>query len=230
MRIEVYCDESSPEVLWDKTANKYLVLGSIWIPADYREELKISINKIKETHNYRNEIKWNKVSPSSLDFYKSLVDYFFNADKIRFRAIIVEADNVDMVKFHNDDSELSFYKFYYQLVHHWIFDYNEYVIFLDHKINKDLSRVHKLKEVLNKANLFASIENVQALPSKELLGIQLADFLMGVLNGKVNVKITSEAKKEIIETIEIRLGHEIMPTPKLNKKFNVFKIKLQKFW
>lgn len=77
---------------------------------------------------------------------------FFNADKIRFRAIIVEADNVDMVKFHNDDSELSFYKFYYQLVHHWIFDYNEYFIFLDHKINKDLSRVHKLKEVLNKAN------------------------------------------------------------------------------
>ena len=53
---------------------------------------------------------------------------------------------------------------------------------------------------------------------------------MGALNGKVNVKITSEAKKEIIETIEIRLGHEIMSTPKLNKKFNVFKIKLQKFW
>jgi hypothetical protein len=43
--------------------------------------------------------------------------------------------------------------------------------------------------------LFASIENVQALPSKELLGIQLADFLMGALNGKVNGKITSEAKR-----------------------------------
>lgn len=68
------------------------------------------------------------------------------------------------------------------------------------------------------------------MPSKELLGIQLADFLMGALNGKVNGKITSEAKKEIIERIEIRLGHEIMSTPKLNKKFNVFKIKLQKFW
>lgn len=230
MKIEVYCDESSPEVLWDKTANKYLVLGSVWILSDYREELKTSINKIKETHNYRNEIKWNKVSPSSLDFYKALVGYYFCTDKIRFRAIIVEADKVDMVKFHNDDSELSFYKFYYQLLHHWIFDFNEYVIFLDHKVHKDLSRVHKLKDVLNKANLFANIENVQALPSKELLGIQLADFLMGALNGKMNAKITSEAKQEIIREIEKYLGHEIMPTPKVDKKFNVFKINLQSFW
>ncbi|MCG8207300.1 DUF3800 domain-containing protein [Tenacibaculum finnmarkense] len=230
MEFEVYCDESSPEVLWDKSANKYLVLGSVWIPSDFREELKTGIKEIKKTHNYRNEIKWNKVSPSSFDFYKALVAYFFSADFIRFRAIIVEADKIDKVKFHNDDSELSFYKFYYQLLHHWILDFNEYSIFIDHKVNKDLNRVHNLKDILNNANLFSSIKNLQALPSDELLGIQLADFLMGALNGKVNGRVTSKSKLGIIEKIEKQLNHEIVPTPKAEEKFNVFKINLEGGW
>lgn len=230
MKFEVYCDESSPEVLWDRNANKYLVLGSIWIPSDFRDELKNDIKLIKSNHNYRNEIKWNKVSPSSFEFYKSLVHYFFNTASIRFRGIIVEADKVNMVKFHNDDSELSFYKFYYQLLHHWILDFNDYYIFIDHKVNKDLNRIHKLKDVLKNANLFSSIENVQALPSHELLGIQLADFLMGALNGKINGNITSDTKNKIIREIEECLGHEIMPTPKVEEKFNVFKINLQGGW
>jgi hypothetical protein len=230
MKFEVYCDESSPEVLWDEKANKYLVLGSVWIPSGFREELKNAIKQIKLNHNYRNEIKWNKVSPSSFEFYKSLVHYFFNADCIRFRAIVVEAEKVDKVKFHNDDSELSFYKFYYQLLHHWILDFNDYYIFIDHKVNKDLNRVHNLRDVLSNANLFSSIANIQALPSFELLGIQLADFLMGAINGKINGKITSDAKKEIIKEIERLLKHEIMPTPKAEEKFNIFKINLQGGW
>ena len=230
MKFEVYCDESSPEVLWDRKASKYLVLGSIWIPSDFRAELKATIKQIKEEHSYRNEIKWNKVSPTSLAFYKALVAFFFSTDSIRFRGIIVEAEKVDMVKFHNDDSELSFYKFYYQLLHHWILDFNEYCIFLDHKVNKEQNRLHKLKNVLNKANLFSSIENLQALPSHELLGVQLADFLTGALNGKMNGKITSESKKEIITDIEKELKREIEPTSKVEEKYNVFKINLQGGW
>lgn len=230
MKFDVYCDESSPEVLWDRSANKYLVLGSIWMPATYREEFKTQIKEIKEKHNYRNEIKWNKVSPSSLDFYVELVNYFFNTENIRFRGIVVKAEEIDMVRFHNDDNELSFYKFYYQLLHHWILDYNEYSIFIDHKVNKDTNRIQKLKDVLNKANLFSNIENVQSIHSNESLGIQLADLLMGALNGKANNKVTSNAKKSIIETIEQNLGREIKPTYRTEKKFNVFKIKLEGGW
>jgi uncharacterized protein (UPF0248 family) len=230
MKFEVYCDESSPEVLWDKKANKFLVLGSIWIPSDYRKEFKDSIKQIKTKYNYRNEIKWNKVCPSNLAFYLELIEYFFSTDNTRFRAIMVEAEKVNMIKFHNDDSELSFYKFYYQLLHHWILDFNDYSIFIDHKVNKDFSRIHKLKDVLSKANLFSSVENVQALPSHELVGIQLADLLMGALNGKVNGKTTSEAKHTVIKKIEEFLGKEIAPTPKAEINFNVFKINLEGGW
>jgi hypothetical protein len=230
MNFEVYCDESSPEVLSDRNANKFLVLGSVWLPSDYRSELKDGVSALKKEHNYSNEIKWNKVSPSSENFYLALVRFFCDSGKLRFRSIIVEAEKIDMIKFHNDDTELSFYKFYYQLLHHWILDFNDYSIFLDYKVNKSLYRVHKLKEVLSNANLFSSINNVQALPSHESIGIQLADFLTGALSGKFNEKITSKTKLKIISELENCLGRPIQRTPRTESKFNVFKINLQGGW
>jgi len=230
MKFEVYCDESCPEVLKDKNANKFLILGSIWLPSDYRVGLKEEIQIIKEKHNYRNEMKWNKVAPSTVEFYKEILHFFFNSENIRFRSLLVEADKVDMVKFHNNDGELSFYKFYYQLLHHWILGFNEYSIFVDHKVNKDRNRVHELWKVLKNANLFAEIANVQALPSNESVGIQLADFLMGIVNGKFNAKVTSAAKLEVIAETEKILGRPISQTHRAEEKFNVFKINLQGGW
>ena len=227
MDIEVYCDESNPEVLWDRNAAKYFVLGSIWMPKEYRETFKEKVKVIKSKHNYFYEIKWNKVSPSSIELYLSLIDFFFSEPLLRFRGMPVEANRIDSVQFQRGDHELSFYKFYYQLIHHWIKDYNNYSLFVDHKMNKDKGRVNKLNEVLQNANMFSSIENVQAIHSDESLGIQLADFLTGALNAKVNGKTTSAAKLEVIRRIEEKLGHEIKPTGFSEAKFNVFKINLR---
>jgi hypothetical protein len=134
------------------------------------------------------------------------------------------------VRFHQDDGELSFYKFYYQLLHHWILDYNEYAIFIDHKINKDHNRITKLSEVLNNANLFSSIINVQAIHSQESLGIQLADFLTGCINGKFNDRLNSNAKLNILREIEQHLHLPIRQTNKAEEKFNIFRINLQGGW
>ena len=230
MKFDVYCDESNPEVLKDKSANKFLVLGSIWLPFTERVKLKADIYSIKEKFGYQNEIKWNKVSPSNEEFYHALIKYFFSNSNLRFRAILIESEKVDLIKFHNDDGELSFYKFYYQLLHHWIYDYNEYSIFIDHKINKDHNRINKLGEVLNRANLFSSIFNVQAIHSKESIGIQLADLLTGCVNGKFNEKVRSSAKLSTIGVVENCLHHPLRQTNKSEEKFNIFRINLQGGW
>ena len=230
MKFEVYCDESSPEVLKDKNANRFMILGSLWMPAEYRTNFKASMHQIMQKHAYANEIKWNKVAPSTVDFYLAIVDAFFSENNLRFRGLVVEADKIDLVRFHHDDGELSFYKFYYQLLHHWIFDYNEYSFFLDLKVNKDRNRISKLREVIESANLFSKIKNVQALPSNESFGIQVADFFAGCINGKLNKKIASPAKHKVIARIEQTIGHKIEPTSKSEDKFNVFKINLQGGW
>jgi hypothetical protein len=230
MNFEVYCDESCQEVLSNKSTHKFLLLGSLWFPSEYRSEFKEKINTIKITNNYNLEIKWNKVSPITYNFYKDLVEYFFQATNIRFRALVVESEKINLVRFHSGDAELSFYKFYYQMLHNWIYDFNEYEIFLDLKRNKGKNRINKLKEVLINSNLSSVIKNVQALPSRQSLGIQLCDLLLGAVNGKFNNSVTSNSKLKIIEEIERLLGNKIAPTSSTYSKFNIFKIGLQGGW
>ncbi len=231
MNFEIYCDESGLEALSHKEAHLYTAIGGIWMPADYRDIFKEHVTAIKRKYNVYGELKWNKISPSYFELYKEIIDYFFQTEQLRFRVILVEADKVNNYVFNNKDIELGFYKFYYQLLHHWIFDFNNYNIFLDLKVNRDKTRLKVLKDSLDNSNLTSGIPQVQGLPSEQSLGIQLADILTGLTNAKFNKEITSTAKLGLISHIEnTYLGNTISATPKWEEKFNVFKINLQGGW
>lgn len=231
MNFEIYCDESGLEALSQKKAHLYVAIGGVWMPADYRDIFKDRMNAIKVKHNVYGELKWNKVSPKFYPLYEEILDYFFQTEQLRFRTILVESDKVDNFVFNNKDVELGFYKFYYQLLHHWIFDYNNYNIFVDLKVNRDKNRLKALRDSLDYSNLTSGISQVQGLPSEESLGIQLADVLTGLTNAKFNKKNTSTAKLGLISHIEnTYLGNTITSTPKWEEKFNVFKINLQGGW
>lgn len=230
MNFEIYCDESGLEALKDKQAHKFMAIGGIWMPAEYRTTFKQNIHDIKKRHAVKGELKWNKVSPKFHDLYKEIIDYFFSTEELRCRIITIDTKQVDHIKFNNDDVELGFYKFYYQLLHHWIFDFNQYHIFLDHKVNRSKDRLHELKDILNNSNLTSQISIVQGLPSEQSLGIQLADVFTGLVNAKFNGQITSPAKLSLVKHVESHLKYAISPTPKWEEKLNVFKINLQGGW
>jgi hypothetical protein len=231
MDFEVYCDESGLEALTNKKAHLYTAIGGIWIKASERYRLKTDLSGIKSKHNIRGEFKWNKVSPAYYDFYKEVIDYFFATDFIRFRVILIQADKTDEIRFHKGDKELEFYKFYYQLLHHWIFDFNTYNIFVDLKKNRNKGRLYELCKILNNANLSSEIHQVQGLPSEQSLGIQLADLLTGLVGAKFNKEITGTAKKNLIQHVErVHLKKEIAHTPKYEEKMNVFVINLCGGW
>ena len=88
MNYEVYCDESGIEALFDKNAHKYTVIGGIWIPKEYRGQLKKDLNEIKHRFNVWGEIKWNKISPAYLDMYKEVIDLFFKSPKLDFEPLL----------------------------------------------------------------------------------------------------------------------------------------------
>ncbi|NCC74268.1 MAG: DUF3800 domain-containing protein [Sphingobacteriia bacterium] len=230
MNFEIYCDESGLEALTRKDAHLFIAIGGIWMPADFRSEFKLRLNAIKESYCVKGELKWNKVSPAYLDLYKDVVEFFFSTDELRFRVILIESMTVDNYRFNDQDAELGFYKFYYQLLHHWIFDFNSYDIFLDLKVNRDKGRLKKLKEVLHHSNLTSEISNVQALPSNQSLGIQLADVLTGLVAAKFNQKIKSEAKQALLNLAQSKSKTKLAPTPKWEEKLNVFKINLKGGW
>ena len=230
MNFEVYCDESGLEALTRKDAHKFTAIGGIWMPAEFRSNFKTDINAIKGKHNVKGELKWQKVSPAYLNLYADIINYFFDKPELRFRVIIIESKTVDNIRFNEKDAELGFYKFYYQLLHHWIFDFNKYNIFIDYKVNRNKGRINVLKHVLDFSNLTSEIVQVQALPSDESLGIQLADILTGLVVSKFNNEFSSKAKGKLIEIAEARLEKSIAPTPKWVEKFNVFKINLKGGW
>ncbi|HVE43794.1 MAG TPA: DUF3800 domain-containing protein [Gammaproteobacteria bacterium] len=95
---------------------------------------------------------------------------------------------------------------------YWIFDLNTYAIFCDTKTNRDPLRLKTLSECLSNANLTAKINFIQALPSHQVVLIQLTDFLLGIVSAKMNDDTKSNAKLEVVEYLEKKLDCKLKPT------------------
>lgn len=233
MKFEVYCDETLPDLFTSgKPQGRYLMIGSLWLPADMREDVKARIGDLRRRHDVHGEMKWRKVSPSKVAFYTDLVDLFmsFGLD-LRFRCIAVDREAMNL-ELHNGDAELGFYKFYYQVLHHWILDRNEYTVFCDLKRNRDRTRLHTLRRVLNNANRTSIIRDVQSLPSSEVVLLQLCDVLLGAASTRINDRTDRGAAKEgVIAHLERRLDRPRLDhTHRAEEKFNIFKIRLGGGW
>ncbi len=233
MRFDVYCDESRPDLLASKKSPaKYLVIGGLWLPTAKREEFKKQIHSLRDKHKIGGEFKWRKVSPSKLDFYMELFEWFISqAEELRFRCIVVDAQKVNLVKFHESDQELGFYKFYYHMLRHWILDFNQYAVFCDFKSNRKSNRLDTLKKCLHFSNLSSSISTVQSVRSEESVLIQLVDVLVGACSAKFNqIGTPGGAKEKLIQNLELQLGKQLGPTYRSEQKLNVFLINLEGGW
>jgi len=233
MEIDVYCDEAYPDLFSStRPQAKFMILGSLWLQTDSREGYKQAIHDLRDRYLIGGEFKWRKVTPSKIDFYKSLISWFYDQkDNLRFRCIAIDYSQVDLMKFHDNDQELGFYKFYYQMIHHWIHDFNEYAMFCDFKSNRRRDRLNVLQQCLAHSNLSATIKIVQAVRSKESVLIQLTDLLIGIVSARLNQGTnTSTAKLELLKHLETLLGRKISSTPLNEKKINVFKINLNGGW
>lgn len=232
---EVYCDESRQDLFYNKDSitdqNKYIVIGGILFDHAERLKLKEKIEIVKEKHNLNRkaEVKWNRVTTSKIDFYKELIDIFFE-NNILFRCILIDSTKVNLKKYHNDNPELGFYKFYYQLLNNWLEKKQDiqYFVYTDIKTYKNPKVLKDLKRCINNKNKYSIIEKIYAIDSKESVFLQLEDILMGAVAYKANYKNygKSTSKLELIKHIEQKLGHQIENTNKSENKFNVFGIKL----
>lgn len=176
------------------------------------------------------EFKWQNVSASRLSYYSAIVDWFATQADLRFRCIAVDREKVDLVRFHKADAELGFYKFYYQLLHHWILDYNDYSVFCDAKANRSRLRLPDLERCLNFSNLSSRVR-VQAIRSEESVLIQLADVLTGAASSTLNRTLhVGSARSRVVERLENALGRRIAPTSRGEQKFNVFQINFDGGW
>jgi len=58
MNFVVYCDEVLPDLFTSyKPRSRYLMIGGLWIPTEYRKEIKDKIVSIRARHETFGEIK-----------------------------------------------------------------------------------------------------------------------------------------------------------------------------
>lgn len=233
MKFDIYCDECFPDLLTSKNPQaEFVIIGGLWIPRERRESLKQQIHDLRDTHKIGGEIKSRKVSPSRLSFYRELIDLYLNkGHDVRFRAIAIDRKLIDLSKFHEDSAELSFYKFYYQLLHHWLLPNADYQVFCDYQTNQEPGRLHELRQVLKSANPLTTFSSVQWVRSKESVLTQLSDVITGLVSARLNeTPQAGSAKSELLNYLESKLGRPIAGTSVSEKKLNVFAIRLNEQW
>ena len=227
----IYCDESCH---LEHDNIPVIVLGAISCNKLYRKRIFKDIENIKIKHGIgrKSEIKWSRISMSKIDFYKEIIDYFFENENLSFRGLVVRnKDLLDHEKYQQTHDEW-YYKMYFKLLSRIIKNDIRNDIYLDIKDTKGSSRRYKLQEVLSNSIYDFNnniVHNIQAIDSRESLILQIVDLFIGALGYTNRDLKTSQAKLEIIRYIKEKTGYSLIKsTLPTENKFNIFILPLNK--
>jgi len=206
--INIYCDESCHLPNDGETS---MVLGALWCYRNKVKEHHQAIADLKATHHLSPffEVKWTKVSPGKIAFYKELINYFFDSRTMGFRAWVIPDKSILAHDQHNQTHDDWYYKMYFYLLRNLISTKSKYHIYLDIKDTRSRMKLQKLREVLSNANYDFSrdiIERIQHVHSHDIGLMQLADLLIGAISYHARGLSNSTAKNEIVQLIKIRSG------------------------
>lgn len=220
----IYCDETNH---LENDPIKLMGLGAVWCPVDEVKNINERIREIKKRHGLAPdfEIKWTKVSPAKLAFYKDVVDYFFDNQKMGFRVVMLDKGILDHKKFEQSHDDF-YYKMYYILLSQIIPARGEFNVYLDIKDTRSQEKINKLHEIIcNRLHDYerSVLKKVQHIRSHEVNVLQLTDLLLGATQFANREELESGAKKEIVEQIKSRSGFSLKKnTWPSEEKFNIF--------
>lgn len=223
----VYCDESCH---LENDGQKAMVLGAVWCPLDKTREIAVRLREIKQKHGLppQFELKWTKVSPAKAALYLDLVDYFFDDDDLRFRALIVpDKSLLRHGAYPGQDHDTWYYKMYFDMLKVILSPDARYRIYLDIKDTCGAQKAARLHEMLcNNIYDFSreAIERLQLVHSHEIEQLQLADLLIGAVS-YVNRDLHGNAgKRALVERIRERSRYSLTRSTLLREeKFNLFR-------
>lgn len=222
----VYCDESCH---LEHDQSPVMVLGAVWCPLASTRQISQRIAQIKIDHDLTRhyEIKWTKVSPSKEEFFKAVIDYFFDDDDLHFRGVLIlDKGQLDHVSF-KQDHDAWYYKMCFTLLEPIIDPTHGYRIYLDIKDTRSEAKRRRLERILrNKRRDHAEsiIQRVQQIRSHESPLLQLADLLIGGISHFNRTDGKSQAKKNLIDHIRQRSRKQLDRSTWLREsKFNLFR-------
>jgi len=221
----IYCDESCH---MENDHFKVMVLGAVWCPIDKVKEISARIRDIKKDHGLKPEfeIKWTKVSPAKMIFYREVMDYFFDNDNLHFRALIVPDKSKLRHEVFSQSHDDWYYKMYFDMLKVILSPKAIYRIYLDIKDTRSADKIAKLHDVLcNNLYDFSRkiIERVQAVRSHEVEILQLTDLLIGAVSYTNRGLSGNDGKDTLVARMKERSQYCLTRTTLLREdKVNLF--------
>lgn len=221
----IYCDESC-HLQNGRDRDYVMVIGGITCPEQCKKQISDRIRAIKSQYGISRdtEIKWNKVSPAKLDYYKALVNFFFDCDSLTFRAVIIDKRELDLSCFHLTHDDF-YYRSYFLMLSRIFTPGSKYAIYIDIKDTRSQTKVEKLHDVLCNSRYDFNrqmIHRVQQIRSNEVEIMGLTDLLIGSLSYLHRGLTTSCAKTSLINLIRQKSGYTLTSnTWPLEPKFNI---------
>ncbi|MGH8274078.1 MAG: DUF3800 domain-containing protein [Gammaproteobacteria bacterium] len=219
----IYCDESRHT---SDPSQPYLVIGAVQCPRDSKREIVGRMHHLQARYATQGELGWKRVSPNRLEFYEALLELFASDPVLRFRCLVANRNDLDHATYNDGDSELGFYKLYYQMLMHWLQAGNRYHIYMDWQQNAVQSRFSDLSLILKrKLSGRASIACLEPVNSAKLPLVGLADILIGAVGYAWNGLEGSRAKLRICEKLRDVADMRTLATttPLTAHKVNIFR-------
>lgn len=211
--LHLYCDESC-HLPYDKAP--FLLLGLLACPAEKVRTAHEQLSAIWVRHALPKhfEVKWTKVSPAKLEFYRAVTEWFFASEGITFRALALPDKQRLYAALPEESRDALYYRLYYQLLRGAIEQENRYRVFLDLKDTRGSEKLSHLTEILRADAddpYGKSVENLQHVRSHEVKLLQVCDLILGAINFARRSQIGAEspAKRALVRLIEERLGYSL---------------------
>lgn len=228
----IYCDESRVD------GCKYMLIGALSVPPQSAGAFAAADKAFRAaTKNDKAHFKWVKAtSKKKLPAYLGLIDLFF-AQNIFFKCIVIEKSAVDYKRFHRNDHELGFYKFYYLLLSRLVKFNTNYFVRIHRRPDKNRGRLVDLEGATNNwcrrrcGRYITPIQQLEAAEFENHTELQLVDVLLGAVGyhwERAHLKgNASPPKVEICKEICKRLDKASLEFESdwRERKFNLWKWK-----
>lgn len=223
----IFCDETGTG------GAVHYGFGSLWVPWQRRGDLYRIVAEVRERHGYHSEIKWNKVSRRSEAFYRDLLTVFFRPNWLMFHTLAVRKGYVDK-RAHEGDFDLARRKHFTMFLANKVAYFNagatdkRYHVRVDpiaswYPKADEVVHIVSNRQVRNAANV-TPIHSFRTVDSKESLGVQLCDFLLGATLAQWQEDIAADHKQRTVKFLAHHLGWSDMlaDTFPTEWKFNVW--------
>jgi hypothetical protein len=226
----ISCDESGID------GQRYYGFGTLWMPWQRRGDFSTTIKQLRELHRCNSELKWNRVSPRYLQFYKDVIEKFFELSWLSFHCLIVERAIVRR-ELHGGDLDTGRRKHFTMLLTNKIRrrlklapqrpqTFRVWVDPIASRYARADEAVHVISNnVLKKVfREHRPVDRVITKDSKSTPSIQLCDLLLGATMEAWQQKAKNPAKLQVAEWIAHHLGWPDLRADTYNgeRKFNIW--------